>query len=243
MKVVFIKPKLLEDYLKAIVKSNDTNVIDVSNIIAKIRLYINKMDDYELLIDNDISDGVFLALLNEIACFDFDDKDYMKILSNYNNINYNRILDIRTTMLEKRKVTTRRVYRSFVSDKENIKNNEILNKKELQEKIDNLSIVPISKRYLTNDVSRNEKTEKLEDFELTPYDAFICDDELSKYTKKYIRDNISIETLKKEYESYVKTLKYEIDHILNFNTIMNNSKNISNKLNEELKNNKYIKRL
>ncbi len=246
MKIVFKKPNLVEEYLKSLIESYDTKKIDVSSIMSRINDYFKVADSFDVLLNHSDSmpNSMYYLILSDICSITLEKDDYLKIISDVNDKKYNKVMTIKTTMKENKKTSSRVTYESFVSDDAGILKNQILNKKELKESIDNKSIVLIYERHERKDFGKHEFTEKKEDFKLTNYKDFIDKNNyLILYTSKYIRENISKERLKNELSIYLSFLKEEINHIINYSTILNNSVIISKRVEEEINNKEYLKRL
>ena len=246
MKISFKKPNLTLEYYSILLEDNISKVSknDVSRVTNKINYYIDKIDNYQLLINDQVNDNIYYKLLSDIADIAFEKEDYVNILSMMNNKKYKRINRIKTSMLAHRRMATRVEYEAALSERIKKSENYIYNVRNISELTNSKDMI-LLKEILTPGVLPNYKDyETHHKFSTLDYKNFTNpDSEYYIYMVKYFKENIDKEELRKELDNYVNSLYNEINRITTNNFLINNSKIISNDIKSELDDNNILLKL
>ena len=239
MKITFNKPSLMQEYFSILQeRSINPNYVDLSFVTNKLNYYIDNINNYKLLSEEKrgVPDSVFYIILKEIANVEFETKDYLEILSEYNCKTYNRIDTIYTTMLANKKMATRITYEAAICREMNFYQNHLFSVKELNFLTNNKSFVLIKEHDITDTIKNYYKIDTKTNYQTTDYDSFTdVNSNIYPYTLKHIKKLATKSLIKEEMEDYIKKLKEEINKITTNESVLLLSNNLSNDLNNKIK--------
>ena len=234
MKTDYVKPNLTNVFFKAIedYKNNYFISFNTDKIIEEYNKYKSLIKEYELLLEDNINDEVYMYFLHDIVNIKLEHKDYIKIMSKKNNIDYKKIEVLNTHTFANRKIPTRICYLCIMSNK--VDNNHHYTNSEINDLINSKDIILINKIYETcYEYKFDFKEEK--DFKIIDLDSFMDkNSDMYPYTVEYLKSKINKDILLKEYNKFINKLNEEVDYITNFNT-EGKSENISKELVLKLK--------